>query len=370
MLSLALGLTIMREAQADTGFFITYIGDPTVATTRLRILQAMKRLDPPKNSPKLFGEEKVPYQFDWVSTGDIRLEGTSLDSFKRRVQVYSQQKRVHDELAPNVSRTVLRLWDMTYQRYRLDHSTEFNNGIVDVYLCFGGQAGGEQMFDSEVVNGRTVKVNTIYIYDLASFTDPVEMLREVCHEYGHAVLWAVGGYTEPEYWANGYLGEKLYMRYLRDELKAARFGTLDSIGSKFEALDAWVKKNADPLEDIWAKGGPKPELLKGNDGSAMNAYIGLSLYAERVLPPSSFQRAMKQAVGNGTAPELLAGIVSQIEGRAATTLNIPEEWRKQPFWIPVGAKGRVAGATVLKSQDGWVQVRAGAGSITVTSPGN
>ena len=42
-----------------------------------------------------------------------------------------------------------------------------------------------------------------------------EACRELAHEYGHAVLPAIGGFKSPEDWANGYLGERLFLRWLR-----------------------------------------------------------------------------------------------------------------------------------------------------------
>src|SRR5205807_841719 len=122
-----------------------------------------------------------------------------------------------------VARMVLRLYNQLQRHYHPGPPKGFL-GIVDVYLCWGGTPGGEQRFDIEKVGKppRQIDVNTIYIYDLASFKDPVEMAREVAHEYGHAVLPPVGGFGEPEDWGNGDAGERVFMRWLSEEMPAGR----------------------------------------------------------------------------------------------------------------------------------------------------
>ena len=72
----------------------------------------------------------------------------------------------------------------------------------DVWLCRQGQTGGEQWRSN------------IYFYDLGTPRSSIEWIREIVHEYGHLALPAIGGYTDPEYWANGYYGERLITRWI------------------------------------------------------------------------------------------------------------------------------------------------------------
>jgi len=233
-----------------------------------------------------------------------------------------------------------------------------------VYLCWGGIAGGEQRFDVDNRVRPPRKVNTIYLYDIKSFTDPMEMAREVAHEYGHAILPPVGGFKSPEAWANGYLGEKLYLRWIRDEMKKGRYGYLDSMNARLEQIDKWVQTNVDPLVVKAATEGPKADVLVGTGQKAMDAYLGLALYTAQVMPISVFRRSL---VLNGTmtAKDYPAAIATAAEEPEKFALQIPEILKSKAIWIPLG-KGKVAGATVIARKGAWAHIQPGEGSVTVT----
>ena len=72
----------------------------------------------------------------------------------------------------------------------------------DVWLCRQGAAGGDEWH------------RNIYFYDLDDARSSIEWIREIAHEYSHMALPPIGGYTAPEYWANGYYGERLLVRWL------------------------------------------------------------------------------------------------------------------------------------------------------------
>ncbi|MBI2302309.1 MAG: hypothetical protein HYU66_25680, partial [Armatimonadetes bacterium] len=88
--------------------------------------------------------------------------------------------------------------------------------ILDVWLTENNaeqfdEAGGERWF------------NNLYFYQLATPRAPAEWVREVLHEYGHAMLPKVGRYLASrryENWLEGYLGERLLMRCLGTDLQA------------------------------------------------------------------------------------------------------------------------------------------------------
>ena len=86
---------------------------------------------------------------------------------------------------------LLRLWQMCSEKLGIDHPIRYGS-VVHVYLAEGGKAGGEQ-----AVIG---KKSCIYIYHVEDFTNPVEMAREIAHEYGHAIIPAIGGFRSPEDW--------------------------------------------------------------------------------------------------------------------------------------------------------------------------
>jgi hypothetical protein len=66
-----------------------------------------------------------------------------------------------------------------------------------------------------VSNGGEQWRNNIYFYDVADERSSIEWIREIAHEFSHLAFQPVGGdYTYPEAFANGYLGERLLVRWL------------------------------------------------------------------------------------------------------------------------------------------------------------
>lgn len=351
---------------AQEGVYVVYMGDPSDPRTRLSYSMTDEKLAEPKLSPKLFGDPPQPFQFEWVVRGDARPN----DRYERRFLVFSQERKSTNDKASMVIRQLLRMWEFNYMRLKRDHSRVYENGVVTVYLCWGGTPGGEQLFGDETQTIGTrkvdVKVNTIYIYDLNSFKDPVEMAREVAHEYGHATLPPVGGFKEPEEWGNGYLGEKLYLRYLRDLLKAGQITPADSMGATADQLDAWVKKNVDPLEAKIAKNGPELGLLDGQGQGPMNEYVGLNLWMQAVLPFQVYLAAIGDT-GSTKAADFGPAIIRTVENwTTGIVLSFPAEYKKGA-WVPVG-KCRVSGGSVEKRKGDWALVKPGAGVVTLVPP--
>lgn len=366
MLACLAVLALLGQDEAQGRLF--YIGDPESPNTRLAQYIRDTKLTESKKSPQKFGDPPTPFEFEWLVSGLGRTTGLNNPAFLLRFRVFSQQRRQEGDLAPLVTRQLLRMWDFNVQRLGFDHASLYNDGVVDVYLCWGGQPGGEQRFDEDTEKGRIVKVNTIYIYDLPSFKDPVEMCREVAHEYGHATLPAIGGFKEPEEWANGYLGEKMYLRHLRDELRAKRLEPVDAMGATADALDAWVKKNVDPVIQTIAKNGPDLALLDGKGEGAMNAYIGLTLLLQSILPPRVFRACLLDS-GSAKAKDFPDAVLRTLENwPTGIVLEIPPAY-KAGLWIPVG-KTRVAGASVEKRRDSWAFIKPGAGVVTLVPPKN
>src|SRR5579862_1504014 len=116
-------------------------------------------------------------------------------------------------LARRVARLLLLFYGEAHTRLRFDHPSR---RTVDVWLMpspGSGQsadAAGEQLRDE------------IYLYDIFTDRRPIEWGREVAHEYGHYALPAIGGFTAPEEWGNGYLGERLFWKWLHGDLRAGR----------------------------------------------------------------------------------------------------------------------------------------------------
>jgi len=318
----------------------------------LVILMNNQRLAAPKNSPQKFGDPPASWIFEYITSGFAAAPGTEQSNL--RFRIYSQLRKQTNDPSEEVAKMLLRLWDFNYRRLKMDHSPAWGSGIIDVYLCWGGKAGAEQRFDTDYDRKPSQKVNTIYVYDVASFTDPLQKARELAHEYGHATLPPVGGFQTPEDWANGYLGEKLYLNIIRDEMAAKRFGSPDAMGAELPALDAWVKEKVDPLVAAVALQGPRHALLGQTGPAAMDAYTGLAMYARNVLGEPILARSMK-LTGSLKATDYPDAVVAAVEEQPRTSVTIPAVAKGKPVWVPKG-KARLQGARIVREDRGWALV--------------
>lgn len=338
--------------------------DGLLGPKSLVIRTQTERLSQPKRSPK------QGWEFDWSVGGFVGgFRPPNQDLKALRFELFSQESTLTKVRAENVVRLLLRLYSYNISYLRLDHADEFDKAVT-VYLCFGGDPGGEQIFEADNQNGGK-KVDDIYFYDLNSLTDPVETVREVAHEYGHAVLPPLGGsYTAPEAWANGYLGEKLYLSYLAQARSEGRLAREETFGATEAALHAWVRKNVDPLVEDALVNGPRPALLAGKGKASMDAALGLALAAAQVYGsagPYLMHRALRYCGGDPTAMpdafDMAAKEVSQ------ATLTIPAALKSKPIWIPLGQdrkKNRLLGANVLEvRKDGWTRILPGRTIVVV-----
>lgn len=320
---------------------------------RTQIQVPGERLSRPKLCPKW------SWEYEWGFPGLGKPEGAQ--SFRPKVRVFEQQRREIGDVAEQVVRMTMRLWDLNYRRLKMDHNPNVNFGIVDVYLAFGGKAGGEQLIAEDpqetTAEGAPKKVNTIYIYAIQSFTDPLEMAREVAHEYGHATLPTIGGFNEPEDWANGYLGERLYLRWLRDLLANGKLKETDAMGATLAELDRYVKQQVDPIVDVAALNGPDLSELSKTGKRGMDAYMGLALYAESTLPSNVFARSIK-LTGSTSATDYPKAIVLASDEPDSYVFNVPARFANKPIWVPLGKASVVGQAQIVKKQGDWALVKA------------
>jgi hypothetical protein len=331
-------------------------GDVGIARALIQIPQ--ERRETPKISP--LNRMEFPFNIFGYGNGLDPQRGHEL-----RFRIYSQQKKAEGDVAPLVARTLLRLWDFNYQRLSLEHSPRYRR-LVDVYLCWGGTPGGEQRFTVDRENDVQRPVNTIHIYDLGTFTEPLEMAREVAHEYGHAAIPPVGGFKTPEDWANGYLGEKMYLRYLRDQISSGKLGSEDAMNATAEDLDGWVKENVDPLVAFAARNGPDEKLLAKTGSKAMDSYMGLVLYSETILPAPVFARSMV-VIGSTKAKDYPDAVITAVTEKRTVSFDLPATMVGRNIWLPTGAKGKVTGATVKRRSGGWTLVIPKSRSVKLTN---
>lgn len=306
---------------------------------------------------------KHEWGFDYLTAGYASRAKEPLE-WELRFRVYSQENRGKADISLLVTRTLLRLWEYNYDRLRLDHARAYRQ-LVDVYLSSQGKAGGEQLFAADPFeagpDGRIPKANIIFIFDLPSFTNSLEQIREIAHEYGHASLPPMGIFTQPEQWINGDLGERIYLRYFLREIRRKRVTRFDVINASEESLAGYVAKNVTPLVQTFLKNGPDPKLAAKTDLSGANAYLGMMLHLETILPPETFGRVMVLSGDRG--PSALKAVTLAVDEKATLKLNLGG-MKGQRVWIPVG-NHKVVGATVAKRMGTWSQVVPAGDTVTL-----
>jgi len=160
---------------------------------------------------------------------------------------------------------VAKLLALAHQTLIQHTGQEAFNGTAafDVWLCRGGQTGGEQW-----------KTN-LYLYDIDTPRSSIEWIREITHEYSHLALPAIGGYDAPEYWANGYLGERLIVRWLiRQPDGPAR---VEAVWGDFSGASNFVRLLLTPAQVQYHKIGPNTTWLARKDEAGMRYLIGQAL---------------------------------------------------------------------------------------------
>lgn len=329
---------------------------------RLLLYVPLDKINPTKVSPK------HNWLFEYMVSGFGKVEPTD-PQYKIRFRIFSQFRREGQETDVKVAKALVRLWDYNVSKLRLDHSMAVFLQSVDVYLCFGGEPGCEQLFLADPTEGPpggpAPRVNNIYVYQVTTFTDALEMMREIAHEYGHASLPPVGPFSGPEPWANGDLGERLYMKWLAADLARNRLSTEDTLGATLDRVRGYLDKYVTPLVNKVAVQGPDFKAMEGDGPDAFDAYLGLALYAEAVMPERVLARSL--LLGAGKAADYLKGLEQAAAEHGKWTARVPAGMAGQPLWLP-SAGATLEGGKVLRTERGWAKVQPTGAGITVAYP--
>src|SRR5262249_23113110 len=128
--------------------------------------------------------------------------------YVQRFRIHSPE-RAFTPISKKAGRFLALLWGMANRRFGRDCS-RLRDDAIDVWLTSTGEAGGEQLNSS------------VYLYNINADRSGIEWARELAHEYGHYLLPGASGYTSPENWSNGLLGERLFLSWLKDDLDSSR----------------------------------------------------------------------------------------------------------------------------------------------------
>ncbi len=206
----------------------------------------------------VWGFSRMMYAYEYDST-------TSRWTLKFRIMWQDSLGKADNryQLAANTATFLLRISALA--RYYGNFTPRFSNdNIINVWLAEGGEAGGESFN------------NNIYLHKISVKRSSAEWMREVAHEYGHQVIPVIGGFEEPEWGANGKLGENLFMRWLYINVGKS----LDAHPWVSDTIpDDFIKYKINPLINAYSAIGPKAIVGK-RDASGMDAFAGFALFID------------------------------------------------------------------------------------------
>ncbi|MGQ9730258.1 MAG: tetratricopeptide repeat protein [Candidatus Zipacnadales bacterium] len=178
-------------------------------------------------------------------------------------------------------------------------------GITRLWLCLEGSGGAER------------QGSDIFLYGALSETrSGVEWIRQLAHEVGHLLIPGIGGFAAPEMWANGEVGERLFLYWLAEEAGIWAGTPWPSDAATARLHNLWPEGDLN-VEDylalagrapllIWSQEGPESELIIGMDERAMHYYVGFVLYILAAHGADGLRDVMNTCVGTTVADFMYA----------------------------------------------------------------
>ena len=227
-----------------------------------------------------------------------------------------------DQRDPSVrtARLIARLLRLHAERFGRDAVFPRGEPVSRLYVCPTTPPGGAGA--EGILFGGETRGHEVYLYGAGTERTPLEWTRTVIHEWGHATLPAARGYSEPESDASGYLGERLYFKWLFEEAtsrvaKSASAGPRPDDGTGLPDLELYHRRQVAPLIARFDRLGPSAPGWGGVTASAMDLYIGAALafddtYGSALLGdalfgiedvrPRDLLRAMEEALARRPGP--------------------------------------------------------------------
>jgi hypothetical protein len=151
---------------------------------------------------------------------------------------------------------------------RVPPASDEGKGHVEVWLQPDGMPGGEEY------EGH------LYLTAIDAPRAPAEWVRELAHEYAHLTLPEAGPYREPEKWANGYLGERLLLKWLLVDN-----GVTDCWDQPINAA-GYLTHQVMPFRTRFLDAGPASPDADRMDAVGMEYFIGAVLALEAAHGPT------------------------------------------------------------------------------------
>lgn len=243
------------------------------------------------------------------------------------------------DFARQVGRMLLLLWSLRHDRLHDDHP--LNEPTVNVWLTEGSAPGL-----SADTGGEQFR-NQIYLFNVHLERSPIEWAREIAHEYGHYALPGISGFRAPEEWANGVLGERLFLKWLRDDVRAGRIPAAQLPLVSAALLDEFHARSIWPRIRPILQEGLDPRMITRTNADGMDYYTGLALYIDTVYGTPALVDAMQntQSASRLTFPragDFLEAFTKTQREQSQITLRLPAIPEisgpgSLHFYLPAGA---------------------------------
>lgn len=274
------------------------------------------------------------------------------------------------ENAGRVGRLAARLLRLHTQRFGFETKFPRASETTDIWLTerrpmgAGGSHLGGETWD-----------NQMYIYSTRTERSTLEWTRTIAHEWGHLTLLCARGYEEPEQDAAGYMGERLFLKWLYEEQRDQPPNVPD--GVTLPDMELYYKRQVGPLLARFQKGGPLSKAMDGVRTENMDYYIASALAFEEAVGSKLLGKALF-SINDVRPRDLLSAMSEVVEKEDNLTLNLPS-WIPLPkldYLLTADAPGAVALADrpplAVRSDSptrlslkvaGWKPIRAASGSI-------
>jgi len=246
-----------------------------------------------------------------------------------------------DDAAPfvrQVARLLLLLYGERRSHLRDDHPE--NLATVNVWLTEGVEAGL-----SPDTGGEQFQ-NQIYLYNLHRERTPIEWAREIAHEYGHYAIPGIAGFLQPEEWANGVLGERLFLKWIREDVKSGQLRG-DSLPFIDEPLlDEFFARTIWPLVRRIMAQGTDGQKITNRVATGMDYYTGIVMYVDTLYGTPTLVDAIldTKSASSLTFPrssDFLTGLLTALKSSSEISLKLPalgdaEKENTVHFYLPAG----------------------------------
>lgn len=283
-------------------------------------------------SSTMLGESKVDPTYGIKLSRQVGVYAPTKSGELRQV-VAVRHESADRALALRVARLAARL--LRLHKDHVGQEATFPQGeeLAEVWLSRVPAVNGTK------IAGET-RINQVYFYQVAEERAAILWARVIVHEWGHLTLPAARGYQEPEGDAAGFLGERVYLKWLQEDLVALPQKRDDFCEP--EGVQLYYSRQVEPLMARYSAGGPSDKRLDLKTTEGMDYYIGMALGADQTFGSKVLGFALYHT--ESVSPRALVtalqnGVFLQPE------LNV-----KLPAWVPfapdtytvVGSAGKVS----------------------------